>query len=206
MSNIPDWKYQLSLALPEDVSDELLSKILDVVELLIPSPPDREAGQEGEITTTSLSGIEKRLLDLVRYSRHALHDENLITDDEFAALVSEGAESARRLESYDELRTKLDAAAPKPLPALAGYIYSASVAAFVVQAHNKIIPRLLSLVRQQGDGECTWTVDSDEFGERWIPSCGGDPWEFEAGGPREHKVKFCYHCGNAVLLPPEGKE
>jgi hypothetical protein len=44
-----------------------------------------------------------RLLDLVRYCRHQLHEEKLITDDEFAQLVNVGSASARRLEAYDAL-------------------------------------------------------------------------------------------------------
>lgn len=50
----------------------------------------------------------QRLIDLVRYCRHRLHEENLITDEEFADLVKVGSESARRLESYDDLRMRLD--------------------------------------------------------------------------------------------------
>lgn len=49
----------------------------------------------------------ERLLDLVRYARHELFKASLITQDEFAALVQLGSNGARRLESYDDLRTKL---------------------------------------------------------------------------------------------------
>jgi hypothetical protein len=52
----------------------------------------------------------ERLLDLVRYSRHALHEEGLITDQEYTELMGVHA-SPRRLEGYDEVRTKLTAAA-----------------------------------------------------------------------------------------------
>lgn len=45
----------------------------------------------------------ERLRDLIRYCRHDLHEEGLITNDEFVALVEVGAESARRLESYDAM-------------------------------------------------------------------------------------------------------
>lgn len=50
-----------------------------------------------------------RLLDLVRHQRGELYDAGLITDAEYAALSAIGAESARRLETYDELREKLEA-------------------------------------------------------------------------------------------------
>lgn len=53
----------------------------------------------------ALEAERERLLNLVRYCRHQLHDENLITDDEFAALLEEG--SAAKLETYDELRAQL---------------------------------------------------------------------------------------------------
>ena len=48
----------------------------------------------------------ERLLDLVRYMRAELHDEGLITDEEYATLASVGAGSARRLEGYDALRAE----------------------------------------------------------------------------------------------------
>ena len=55
----------------------------------------------------------KRLFDLVRYSRGSLHEEGLITDEEYAWLCSEaplakgrGSPSPRRLEDYDELIAK----------------------------------------------------------------------------------------------------
>jgi hypothetical protein len=51
----------------------------------------------------------QRLRDLIRYCRHELHDEGLITDEEFAALVEVGSESARRLESYDAMRDQIEA-------------------------------------------------------------------------------------------------
>lgn len=50
---------------------------------------------------------ETRLFDLVRYCRGELHEAGLITDQEYADLVTAGSESARRLENYDELRAKI---------------------------------------------------------------------------------------------------
>lgn len=56
-----------------------------------------------------------RLFDLVRYSRATLHQDGLITDDEYAWLCAApmatsengGSPSARRLEDYDELRAEI---------------------------------------------------------------------------------------------------
>jgi hypothetical protein len=48
-----------------------------------------------------------RLFDLVRFQRHQLHTEGLITDDELAALVSGSPGAVARLESYDEIRARL---------------------------------------------------------------------------------------------------
>lgn len=47
-----------------------------------------------------------RLIDLVRYQRTQLHEAGLITDQEYADIVAIGSASARRLESYDELRAE----------------------------------------------------------------------------------------------------
>lgn len=68
---------------------------------------------EADNCTTLESQLEQlraervRLLDLVRYCRHQLHEEGLITADDLAALLEVGPESARRLESYDDLRSRL---------------------------------------------------------------------------------------------------
>lgn len=55
-----------------------------------------------------------RLFDLVRYSRATLHQDNLITDEEYAWLCAEadiakgpGSPSRQRLEDYDDLRAEL---------------------------------------------------------------------------------------------------
>ena len=56
-----------------------------------------------------------RLFDLVRFMRSELHEQNLITDDEYAWLCSSemamsesgGSPSPRRLEDYDQLRAEL---------------------------------------------------------------------------------------------------
>ena len=51
-----------------------------------------------------------RLFDLVRFCRHKLFEENLITPEEFSDILAEGSVSApdggsvRRLESYDQMR------------------------------------------------------------------------------------------------------
>lgn len=52
----------------------------------------------------------ERLRDLVRFCRQQLFDEGLITTEELAALLDdEGAESVRRLESYDAMRDQIEA-------------------------------------------------------------------------------------------------
>lgn len=59
---------------------------------------------------------ETRLFDLVRYKRAELLSDGLITREEYAWLVSaptegkpnQGSISARRLETYDEMRKRLD--------------------------------------------------------------------------------------------------
>tara|TARA_R110000796_G_scaffold226774_3_gene343309 strand:+ start:598 stop:852 length:255 start_codon:yes stop_codon:yes gene_type:complete len=64
---------------------------------------------------TNPTEINKRLFDLVRYSRFPLYEEGLITDAEYAWLVSncdlakgKSSPSPRRLEDYDDLRARLD--------------------------------------------------------------------------------------------------
>jgi hypothetical protein len=52
------------------------------------------------------SPVVLRLLDLVRFSRGYLHDAEAISDEEYVALVEVGAQSARRLESYDEMKAE----------------------------------------------------------------------------------------------------
>ena len=48
----------------------------------------------------------KRLFDLVRLMRMELHEEGLITDEEYADLLNDdrSKESIKRLESYDEMK------------------------------------------------------------------------------------------------------
>lgn len=68
----------------------------------------RELHKENDrLKGLSLPKDQQRLMDLVRQCRHDLHENALITDEEFAALAMVGAESARRLESYDEVAAKL---------------------------------------------------------------------------------------------------
>lgn len=53
-----------------------------------------------------------RLTDLVRYNRHELLNGHLISKEEFASLVmdSDGGARVGRLESYDEMRQRMDKA------------------------------------------------------------------------------------------------
>jgi len=53
------------------------------------------------------TSIDQRLWDLVRHQRAELHDEDLITDEEYAALAFDHG-AVGRLESYDELRADRD--------------------------------------------------------------------------------------------------
>ena len=59
--------------------------------------------------TQGIQSEFERLRDLVRYARHFLFEENLISQDEYAALVmdSDQGERVARLESYDKLRRKM---------------------------------------------------------------------------------------------------
>jgi hypothetical protein len=54
----------------------------------------------------ALQAILTRYHDLVRFQRSELHKADLITDEEYAALLSDG-NAVSRLESYDEIQTKL---------------------------------------------------------------------------------------------------
>lgn len=58
-------------------------------------------------TVRALRTERVRLLDLVRYCRHQLHEEGLITTEDLAALLEAGPGSVRRLESYDNLQAHL---------------------------------------------------------------------------------------------------
>ena len=57
--------------------------------------------------------INKRLFDLVRYSRAELHEQDLITDEEYSWLLADcelnkggGSPSPRRLEDYDSIKLR----------------------------------------------------------------------------------------------------
>lgn len=55
-----------------------------------------------------IEAIREREMDLIRYCRHLLLDERLITEAEFAALSAIGPDAVQRLEDYDSLRAQLD--------------------------------------------------------------------------------------------------
>lgn len=57
----------------------------------------------------AFNGETERLYDLVRYQRAELHEAGLITDEEYAAMMSDKGASRKRLEAYDDLRTALAA-------------------------------------------------------------------------------------------------
>lgn len=62
-------------------------------------------------TIERVEAESQRAKDLVRFARHFLHDEELISDDEYAAIVQDNENGKRvaRLETYDQLRAKLAA-------------------------------------------------------------------------------------------------
>lgn len=51
----------------------------------------------------------RRVMDLLRFCRSALHDEELISDAEYAVLADDH-DAVARLESYDEAKARLAAA------------------------------------------------------------------------------------------------
>lgn len=67
-----------------------------------PAQPSASEGERVEQVESSL----QRMSDLVRYARHFLHNEGLISDDEYAELVQmKGAVS--RLEGYERAVARL---------------------------------------------------------------------------------------------------
>lgn len=65
-----------------------------------------------EIVSNALAASEAaalRQMDLIRYARHFLHNENLISDEEYAAIVqdNEGGKRVARLEGYDAALEKV---------------------------------------------------------------------------------------------------
>lgn len=69
-----------------------------------PMPNEDKAVTEAK---APLRRDDPRLLDLVRQMRAPLHEDGLITDQEYADLAAVGSISARRLETYDDMRVKL---------------------------------------------------------------------------------------------------
>lgn len=51
--------------------------------------------------------LHQRAWDLLRQVRSELHDQDLISDDEYASLVTDAPDAPRRLESYDEQAKRL---------------------------------------------------------------------------------------------------
>jgi hypothetical protein len=56
---------------------------------------------------TDAKGEVERLRDLVRHQRAELHEVDLISDEEYAALAMMGKDSVARLESYDAMRRQI---------------------------------------------------------------------------------------------------
>jgi hypothetical protein len=92
---------------------ETLQRRADFLQERIEAEPNRDLNFDKAERSAVLWAIaaineNERLRDLVRYCRHQLHEENLITDEEFAALVEVGSESARRLENYDAMLAQIE--------------------------------------------------------------------------------------------------
>lgn len=44
---------------------------------------------------------------------------------------------------------------------------------------------------------CEWTNESDEYWDVWHSACG-ETWQFESGGPKENKARYCPFCGGRL--------
>jgi len=93
-----------------------LQRRADFLQQRIEAEPNRDLHFDRQERSATLWAIEcinenQRLRDLVRYARHFLHEENLITDEEFAAIVAvdDAVESVRRLENYDAMLAQIEA-------------------------------------------------------------------------------------------------
>lgn len=164
--------------------------------------------------TLALLKDGNRLVDLVRYSRHRLHEEGLISDDEYAELVAIGSKSARRLEGYDVLIAERNALRDE-LAVLADRVRierlreSARRVLMYHDApsndHNRLaleqsLEELRAAIEQrpnpeQRDGDVQLTPDAAEP----CPRCGGEGI-VEDGGPGQ--VLVCAACKGTGTWPP----
>lgn len=92
---------------------EVLQRRADFLRERIEREPNRDLNFDKAERSAVLWAIEainenERLRDLVRYCRHHLHDENLITDAEVAAMLDDDGESVARLENYDAMQTTIE--------------------------------------------------------------------------------------------------
>lgn len=117
---------------------------------------------------TPWSQLHARLWDLVRYVRGELHREGLITDEELAALVQIGSDSARRLENYDALRARVRRLERE------------------VKSRNSLI--------ELPDVQCTWAPD---YEGTWWTGCGST-FEPTSGSPLDNGMRFCPYCGRKM--------
>jgi hypothetical protein len=114
----------------------------------------------------------QRLYDLVRYCRHYLHDERLLTNAEYGAITATGFDSARRLEAYDALERR----ATRRTAALA--VIAGTAAPAEVDPHG-ILRAVLDVARdalsehpaEEADGWPQWLA-------RWM---GGEPLQCSTG-------------------------
>lgn len=70
-------------------------------------------------------------------------------------------------------------------------------AEFVARSRTDL-PRLVRELRER-DGQCTWTLDSSEYGDKWDSACNNS-WQFEIGGPKENHMRFCCYCGKVLVV------
>lgn len=94
---------------------EVLQRRADYLGERIESEPNRDLNFDKAERSAVLWAIEainenERLRDLVRYCRHRLYDEDLITDAELAAItgVDDAVESVARLENYDAMQATIE--------------------------------------------------------------------------------------------------
>jgi hypothetical protein len=66
-------------------------------------------------------------------------------------------------------------------------------------AINELATKTADKLKELEEGVCEWSPDSeDESGDTWRTGCGR-LFTLNDGGPRENKMKFCFHCGKRIV-------